>query len=143
MKGRNQVSKSAYFVDEEDVETMGFDWGRFTVTCSPEVNGAVGFSAGFVTMGPRQGHTRHNHPGAEEIIVVLSGSGEQMVEDDAGKPIVRTVGPGCTIYVPADRFHYTVNTGDVPMKVFVVYSPPGSELALRALPDFKRIAPGR
>ena len=73
----------------------------------------LGLSAGFVTMGPRQGHTRHNHPGAEEIIVVLSGTGEQMVEDEAGKPIVRNVGPGCTIYVPADRYHYTLNTGDV------------------------------
>lgn len=121
---------------------MGFDWGRFTVTCSPEVNGAAGLSAGFVTMGPRQGHTRHNHPGAEEIIVVLSGTGEQMIEDENGSPIIRIVGPGCTIYVPASRFHYTVNTGDVPMKVFVVYSPAGSELALRELPDFRSIAPG-
>lgn len=137
------MSGDAYFVDEKDVETMGFDWGRFTVTCSPEVNGAQGFSAGFVTMGPRQGHTRHNHPGAEEIIVVLEGSGEQMVEDEKGMPIVRTVGPGCTIYVPADRYHYTVNTGDKPMKVFVVYSPAGSERALRELPDFKLIPPGK
>lgn len=136
------MSGDAYFIDEKDVETMGFDWGCFTVTCSPEVNGARGFSAGFVTMGPRQGHTRHNHPGAEEIIVVLEGSGEQMVEDEKGMPIVRTVGPGCTIYVPADRYHYTVNTGDKPMKVFVVYSPAGSERALRELPDFKLIPPG-
>lgn len=136
------MSKSPYFIEENEVETMGFDWGRFTVTCSPEVNGAKGFSAGFVTMGPRQGHTRHNHPGAEEIIVVLSGSGEQMVEDDDGNPIVRTVGPGCTIYVPADRYHYTVNTGAEPMKVFVVYSPPGSERALRDLPDFRLLPPG-
>jgi predicted TIM-barrel enzyme len=27
------------------------------------------------------GHSRHNHPGAEEIIFVISGNGEQMVED--------------------------------------------------------------
>jgi oxalate decarboxylase/phosphoglucose isomerase-like protein (cupin superfamily) len=136
------MSGAPYFIDENEVETMGFDWGRFTVTCSPEVNGAEGFSAGFVTMGPRQGHSRHNHPGAEEIIVVLSGSGEQMVEDERGRPIVREVGPGCTIYVPADRYHYTINTGDQPMKVFVVYSPAGSERALRELPDFHLIPPG-
>ena len=137
------MSRSPYFVEEQDVETMAFDWGRFTVTCSPEVNSAIGFSAGVVTMGPRQGHTRHNHPGAEEIIYVISGSGEQMVEDEHGAPIVRKVGPGCTIYVPSDRFHYTVNTGDSVMTVFVVYSPAGSELALRALPDFKLIPPAR
>jgi oxalate decarboxylase/phosphoglucose isomerase-like protein (cupin superfamily) len=137
------MSGDAYFIDEKDVETMGFDWGRFTVTFSPEVNCTKGLSGGFVTMRPRQGHTRHNHPGAEEIIVVLEGSGEQMVEDENGIPIVRTVGPGCTIYIPADRYHYTVNTSDKVMKVFVIYSPAGSERALRALPDCKLIPPGK
>lgn len=137
------MSDDPYFIYEKDVETMSFDWGRFTVTCSPEVNGAQGFSAGFVIMESRQGHARHNHPGAEEIIVVLEGFGEQMVEDENGIPIVRTVSPGCTIYVPAERYHYTVNLGDKQMKVFVVYSPAGSERALRALPDFKLIPPGK
>ena len=84
-----------------------------------------------------EGHARHNHPGAEEIIFVISGTGEQMVEDENGNPITSEVGPGCTIYVPESRFHSTLNTGEAPMQLFVVYSPAGPERALRDLPDFK------
>jgi len=86
-----------------------------------------------------QGHARHNHPGAEEIIFVVSGTGEQMVEDENGNPVVQQVGPGCTIYVPESRFHSTLNTGDGPMRLFVVYAPAGPEQALRELPDFRLI----
>ncbi|TIU91956.1 MAG: cupin, partial [Mesorhizobium sp.] len=68
--------------------------------------------------------------------------GEQMVEDDKGNPVIAKVGPGCTIYVPESRFHSTLNTGDGPMQLFVVYSPAGPELALRDLPDFRLLPPG-
>jgi oxalate decarboxylase/phosphoglucose isomerase-like protein (cupin superfamily) len=125
------------FVYPKDVDTFVFDWGRLALTVAPEVNGAEHFSAGLVDLPQGKGHERHNHPGAEEIIFVISGTGEQMVEDEAGNPIVREVGPDCTIYIPDSRFHSTLNTGNVPMKLFVVYSPAGPEVALRELPDFR------
>lgn len=124
------------------VNTFAFDWGKLALTVAPEVNGAERFSGGVVDLAQGQGHSRHNHPGAEEIIFVISGSGEQMVEDEAGNPVVRTVGPGCTIYIPESRYHSTLNTGDGPMQLFVVYSPAGPELALRDLPDFRLVPPG-
>jgi oxalate decarboxylase/phosphoglucose isomerase-like protein (cupin superfamily) len=125
----------------EDVDTFAFDWGRLALTVAPEVNQAMRFSGGVVDLDRGQGHSRHNHPGAEEIIFVISGSGEQMVEDEHGMPVVRQVRPGCTIYVPESRFHSTLNTGDGPMQLFVVYSPAGPELALRDLPDFRLVPP--
>jgi oxalate decarboxylase/phosphoglucose isomerase-like protein (cupin superfamily) len=60
---------------------------------------------GVVDLPSGQGHSRHNHPGSEEIIFVIFGDGEQMVEDEAGTPIVQVVGPGCTVYVPDGRYH--------------------------------------
>ena len=72
---------------------------------------------------------------------MISGNGEQMVEDENGNPVVQEVGPGCTVYVPESRFHSTTNTGDGPMQLFVVYSPAGPELALRELPDFRLVPP--
>jgi oxalate decarboxylase/phosphoglucose isomerase-like protein (cupin superfamily) len=123
----------------KDVDTFAFDWGRLALTVAPEVNGAGRFSGGVVDLGAGQGHSRHNHPGAEEIIFVISGTGEQMVEDEHGKPVVKQVGPGCTIYVPESRYHSTLNTGDEPMQLFVVYSPAGPEVALRDLPDFRLV----
>ncbi len=130
------------FIRPETVPAYGFDWGSLTLTVGPEVNGAARFSGGLVDVAPGSGHARHNHPGAEEIILVIEGTGQQMVEDDDGTPMVREVGPGCTIFVPESRFHSTLNTGNRPMKLFVVYSPAGPEQALRDLPDFRLVPPG-
>ena len=107
MTDRNNV-----FVYPKDVSAFGFDWGKLSLTVAPEVNGAARFSGGVVDLPPGQGHSRHNHPGAEEIIFVISGNGEQMVEDENGEPMVEQVGPGCTIFVPESRFHSTLNTSD-------------------------------
>ena len=132
-----------YFVHPDQVSAFGFDWGQLALTVGPEVNGARTFSGGVVDLPAGQGHARHNHPGAEEIIFVISGNGEQMVEDEAGNPIVREVGPGTTVFIPESRFHSTLNSGTGPMQLFVVYSPAGPELALRDLPDFRLLPPKR
>jgi oxalate decarboxylase/phosphoglucose isomerase-like protein (cupin superfamily) len=132
---------SHYFIHPDTVAAFGFDWGQLALTIGPTVNGASRFSGGIVTVTPGGGHARHNHPGAEEIILVMAGSGSQMVEDDDGTPITQEVGPGCTIYVPESRFHSTLNTGSQPMTLFVVYSPAGPEQALRDLPDFHLLPP--
>ena len=136
------MSQENNFVYPKDVDAFGFDWGRLSLTVAPETNGAKRFSGGVVDLPSGQGHSRHNHPGAEEIIFVISGHGEQMVEDPEGNPVTQEVGPGCTIFVPESRFHSTRNTGTEPMQLFVVYSPAGPELALRTLPDFRVIKAG-
>jgi oxalate decarboxylase/phosphoglucose isomerase-like protein (cupin superfamily) len=136
------MSREKNFVYPKDVDAFGFDWGRLSLTVAPETNGATRFSGGIVDLPSGQGHSRHNHPGAEEIIFVISGRGEQMVEDPDGNPVTQEVGPGCTIFVPESRFHSTRNTGPEPMQLFVVYSPAGPELALRTLPDFRIIKSG-
>lgn len=137
------MSKERNFIYPRDVDAFGFDWGRLSLTVAPETNGAKQFSGGVVDLPSGQGHSRHNHPGAEEIIFVISGEGEQMVEDENGTPVTHKVGPGCTVFVPDSRFHSTLNTGKGPMQLFVVYSPAGPELALRELPDFRIIPAGK
>jgi oxalate decarboxylase/phosphoglucose isomerase-like protein (cupin superfamily) len=122
-----------------DVDAFGFNWGHLSVTLGPRVNGAKQFSAAVVTVPPGQGHARHNHPGAEEIIFILEGEGEQMVEDEAGNPHTQMVRAGCTVFIPESRFHATVNTGASAMRIFVVYSPAGPEEVLKELPDFHLI----
>jgi oxalate decarboxylase/phosphoglucose isomerase-like protein (cupin superfamily) len=137
------MTKERNFVYPRDVDAFGFDWGRLSLTVAPETNGAQKFSGGVVDLPSGKGHSRHNHPGAEEIIFVISGEGEQMVEDENGNPITQKVGPGCTVFVPNSRFHSTLNTGAGPMQLFVVYSPAGPELVLRELPDFRIIPAGK
>jgi oxalate decarboxylase/phosphoglucose isomerase-like protein (cupin superfamily) len=101
------------------------------------VTNADRFSFGMVELSQGKGHARHNHPGSEEIIYVVSGEGEQMVDD---RPPVK-VGPGASIYIPADVYHSTVNTGTETMKLIVVYSPAGPERLLREIPGAKVTPP--
>ena len=79
------------FVAPEDVETQVFEWGTIKWLSEPRVTNAQNFSAGVVLLAPGKGHTRHNHPGVEEILYVVSGQGIQMVEDEAGQPVRRPV----------------------------------------------------
>ena len=114
----------------QDVDRLEFDWGKIHFLSEPAVTGAIRFSFGIVELAAGKGHARHNHPGSEEIIYVMSGEGEQMVDD---QPPVR-VGPGSSIYIPADVYHSTLNTGTETMRLAVVYSPAGPERLLREIP---------
>ncbi len=124
------------FVEEDNVETQVFDWGRLRWLSEPRVTEARRFSAGIVSLSPGKGHERHNHPGVEEILYVVSGRGRQMVEID-GKPAERDIEAGMLVHIPPDVFHSTVNTGKAPMRLLAVYAPPGPEAELRVMPGVR------
>ena len=126
------MAEKMVFVEEADVETQGFDWGRLWWLSEPRVTRAEKFSAGVVQLEPGKGHDRHNHPGCEEILYVLEGMGDQVVEVD-GETVRREVGPGVLIHIPIDAFHSTVNTGTGPMRLLAIYAPPGPEAELRKM----------
>jgi oxalate decarboxylase/phosphoglucose isomerase-like protein (cupin superfamily) len=122
-----------------DVETLAFDWGTVHMLSEPLVTGARRHSFGVTEVMPGGGHTRHNHPGVEEIIYVLSGEGEQMVDD---QPPVQ-IGPGACIFVPDGVYHATINTGQEPMRLVIVYAPAGAERLLRDIPGCRVFPPGK
>jgi len=130
------------FVSPQDVETQIFDWGTIKWTSEPRVTDARRFSLGVVVLQAGKGHTRHNHPGVEEVLYVMDGEGEQMVEDATGRPVRRPVRAGDTIHIPADVYHETINRGWRPMTLIAVYSPSGPEALLRADPGCHLLPPG-
>jgi oxalate decarboxylase/phosphoglucose isomerase-like protein (cupin superfamily) len=121
------------FVKPDDVETQVFDWGTIKWLSEPRVTDTKRFSMGVVLLQPGKGHTRHNHPGCEEILYVVSGEGNQMIDMDGEKwqPIVA----GDLVHIPPDIFHATINTGWEPLKLIAIYDPPGPEALLRLLPE--------
>jgi oxalate decarboxylase/phosphoglucose isomerase-like protein (cupin superfamily) len=123
------------FVAPDDVETQVFPWGTIKWVSEPRVTNAQNFSAGVVLLAPGKGHTRHNHPGVEEILYVVSGRGIQMVEDAEGRPVRREVSAGMLVHIPADIYHETINNGWEAMKLIAIYSPHGPEAFLRGLPE--------
>ncbi len=128
------TARKLTFVEAADVETQCFEWGRLNWLSEPRVTGAERFSTGVVTVAPGQGHVRHNHPGSEEILYIIKGTAQQMVEVD-GEPVTREVGPGMLVHIPAGAYHATVNTGAGELVVLAVYAPSGPEAILRALPE--------
>ncbi len=128
---------SCVITRNEDVDQLGFDWGRIHMLSEERVTGATSFSFGYVELEVGQGHVRHNHPTADEVIYVLAGSGEQMLDDQP--PVMVTAGD--CIWVPLGVYHSTTNRGDEPLKFVVVYSPAGAEQVLRQDPAV-RIEPG-
>jgi oxalate decarboxylase/phosphoglucose isomerase-like protein (cupin superfamily) len=120
-------------VDPNAIPTQTFDWGSIKWLVSPDTQTRAGLTFGEVVLLPGMGHDRHNHPESEEVLYVLSGEGEQMVDD--GDPF--PVKPGDAIYVPTGVFHSTRNTGWEPMRLLALYNPAGAEKALAGLPDFR------
>jgi len=130
----------------EEVPTSTFGWGEIKFLCEPNLTNAEHLTVGHVRLGPGQGHLRHNHPGSEEILFILAGEGEQMVETDleerGGVPEFFRVTKGDLVHIPASVFHQTVNTGAGTMELLAVYSPCGPETVIRALPDHRELAAG-
>jgi len=125
-------------VDPNTIPTQTFDWGAIKWFVTPELTEGAGITFGEVVLQPGRGHDRHNHPESEEILYVLSGEGEQMLDDR--EPFA--VKSGDTIYVPTGVFHSTRNTGWEPMRLLALYNPGGPEKVLEGLPDFKQVAAG-
>lgn len=50
-----------YFIESDDVETLGFDWGRVSITVSPKAGGALAFSAGIIVLRERAGTLSITH----------------------------------------------------------------------------------
>jgi oxalate decarboxylase/phosphoglucose isomerase-like protein (cupin superfamily) len=125
-------------VDPNAIPTQTFDWGAIKWFVTPELTEGAGITFGEVVLQPGRGHDRHNHPESEEILYVLSGDGEQMLDDH--EPFA--VKPGDTIYVPTGVFHSTRNTGWEPMRLLALYNPGGPEKVLEGLPDFQQVGAG-
>jgi oxalate decarboxylase/phosphoglucose isomerase-like protein (cupin superfamily) len=126
-------------IDPRRVPTQTFEWGAIKWFVTPDRTEGAGITFGEVVLLPGKGHDRHNHPTSEEILYVLSGQGEQMLDD--GEPF--PVAAGDTIYVPTAMFHSTRNTGWEPLRLLALYNPGGPETTLEELPDFREVQAGR
>ncbi len=122
---------SCYVTTTAGVDRLKFDWGIIHMLCEEQVTGGKTMSFGSVLLQPGKGHIRHNHPDADEVIYVVSGEAEQMLDDQ--DPI--TIKAGDCLWIPKGVYHSTINKGTEPIHLIVVYAPAGSEQALRQDPN--------
>jgi oxalate decarboxylase/phosphoglucose isomerase-like protein (cupin superfamily) len=123
-------------VDPATLPTMTFDWGVIKPLVSADTPTV---SMMHVILLPGKGHDRHNHPNSDEILYILAGEGDQMVDDREPFP----VRPGQTVFIPQGAFHSTLNTGYEPMAILAIYAPAGAEDVLKDLPDYQEVAAGQ
>ena len=69
------------FVDPASLPTMTFDWGVIKPLVASDNTEGTAVSMMHVILLPGKGHDRHNHPDADEILYILAGEGDQMVDD--------------------------------------------------------------
>ena len=74
------------------------------------------------TIAPGSTATAHAHPGIEQAVHVLAGTAD--VEIDGTLHHVRA---GDWVFMPDGAFHDLKVTGDEPLRLIVIYSPPYSE----------------
>ena len=122
----------------QDLPTMVFDWGSIKWFVSPTTVPGAPTSFGEVVINPERGHDRHEHPGADEVLYVIEGTGVQTVGDEPEFAITT----GDAIWVPRGTMHSTFNTGWKPLRLVATYTPGGEEDALRGLPDFRELPAG-
>ncbi|MEU8527187.1 cupin domain-containing protein [Streptomyces sp. NPDC048629] len=114
-----------YVVREEDV--AGYSPANHTGTVNRRVIGRETVGAKFVevlvgTLDPKARAAAHAHPGIEQVVHVLAGQGEGVVD---GEHI--TFGPGDWIFLPEGSMHEFHGTGEEPLRIIVIYSPPYAE----------------
>jgi oxalate decarboxylase/phosphoglucose isomerase-like protein (cupin superfamily) len=125
-------------VEPAQLPTFTFDWGVLKPLVAKANTDNTAMSVMHVVLLPGRGHDRHNHPDADEVLYILAGEGEQMVDD--GEPF--HVHPGQAVFIPTGIWHSTMNAGWEPLTLLAIYSPAGPEEVLRTLPDFREVAAG-
>ncbi len=128
---------SCHITTTADVDTLEFNWGVIHMLATEKVTGGKTFSFGHVVLKPGEGHIRHNHPTADEVIYVVSGEAEQMLDD---QPPV-TIKTGDCIWIPLGVYHSTINKSSAPITLIVIYSPAGAEQVLWDDPAVKITPP--
>ncbi len=76
--------------------------------------------AGLTIFEPGEASSWHNHPGSEEVNIVFRGHGE-LVDDGQRVPFSQND----WMFIPKGVYHQHINTGDEPLWLIWIYTPPG------------------
>jgi len=126
-----------------------FDWGFVEWIYEPDDTDSFNvMSIGIYTIFPGKRQKRHIHYGDEQLLYVLSGHGDQIIDDKSSFK-----DPGDIFHIEAGSVHETVNTGEEVLKELVISIPanydnrflknikslekPGKRLKLGSLAEIK------
>ncbi|MBF0528924.1 MAG: cupin domain-containing protein [Deltaproteobacteria bacterium] len=99
-------------------EVVKADWGELTWFASAALKNSKDMTIGKCVIKPGRQNPRHMHPNCSEILVVVEGLVEHVME--GGEPV--KMYPGDTMTVEPDFFHYATNIGDRDAVMFIAFS---------------------
>lgn len=102
--------------------------GYVTLKLTPDTMPGDTFTSGVQVLPPGCHVREHGHKQNHELIFIHEGTGRVDIE---GREY--PVEPGCTVLFGRYARHMIENTGDVDMKLFWVFMPPGLETWFRAI----------
>jgi putative monooxygenase len=118
-----QVKVLRPFKDGKEIwiglDTPGFRRKVFRLV-DKELVGSEHIVAGLTIFEPGESSSRHNHPGSEEVDIMVRGTGD-VVADGHRTPF----GEGDWVFIPAGVFHQHINNGNEPLWLIWMYTPPG------------------
>jgi len=105
-------------VRREEAEVYALPGRDWLLYFGPET-GAKNLTVGFSTFPPGSAPEGHMHPTQEEIIYIISGTGE-LVTPEGTVPLA----PGTAVYIPVGLHHATVSHGPDRLEMVTSFSPP-------------------
>ena len=108
-----------HYVNAKDITGLDLPGRNWKKLISPDEGNCSNMILGVVSFPPGSNPGPHSHAAEEEIIYVLSGTGETMV---GGKTY--PLEPGSGRFTEPGIEHGVKNTGDQPLVLVSVFSPP-------------------
>ena len=137
------MTKNPVAVTPADVDTLMASWVTAKVLAEPTLSAVKNMSAVSIFFDPGQGHARHRHTEAEQLIFMIAGEAEMMIEFEEGQPRKQTIRGGDLVSIPKGAYHSTFNLGWEPVRILAVYSPAGPESHMRGSEEFTVLPVGQ
>lgn len=94
-----------------------FPWGTLQWLCHEKLSSGAEQTVGLCHIHPRQKNALHFHPNCEEVLFMISGTGEHSYDGE----VVR-LSAGSTIRIPRGVKHNMFNVGDEPIVCLISFS---------------------
>ena len=108
-----------YSIHVKDVGAISLPGRDWKLLIGPEKGGCKNMVFGVVEFPPDSKPTAHQHEKEEEIIYVLSGSGEMVVGDRS-----ESLEKDKAIFIPPMMDHRVIVKGKDPLLLISIFSPP-------------------
>lgn len=111
------MSKSPLVVNLDEVEALKFDWGAIKWLCNSQLQAGSEQTFGIVFIEPGKSNPLHSHPNCEEILYVLSGECDHLLNDE--KVHLKA---GDAIRIPTGVKHKAISVGWEPLRAVISFS---------------------